>query len=43
MDSSNDTDVVGYRVYSGTASRNYGSPVAVGNTNRTTISGWRTG
>jgi len=28
---SNDTDVVGYRVYSGTASRNYGSPVAVGN------------
>jgi len=36
---SNDTDVVGYRVYSGTASRNYGSPVAVGNTNRTTISG----
>jgi hypothetical protein len=36
---SSDTDVVGYRVYSGTASRNYGSPVAVGNTNRTTISG----
>jgi hypothetical protein len=36
---SSSTDVVGYRIYCGTASLNYCSQVTVGNTNRATISG----
>ena len=36
---SDDTNVVAYRIYSGTASQNYDSQVTVGNTNQATISG----
>jgi hypothetical protein len=36
---SSDTNVVGYGIYSGTASRNYASHVTVGKTNSATISG----
>jgi len=36
---SGSTNVVGYKIYYGTASQNYGNSVAVGNTNVATISG----
>ena len=37
-DASADPDVSGYKIYFGTSSRNYGSPVIVGNTTSCTIS-----
>ena len=42
-DASYDPEVVGYKLYSGPASRTYGTPVDVGNVTRYTVTGMEDG